>query len=306
MPIIETTANVIPLTRRDKVILRVMRIFSRLSLPLLQTLGVWLGIVASWFPGKHARVIEQNLRLCYPEQPEAWIRQTVRQNLISTGQTAFEFAKTWGMPPEYSIEHIRQVSNGHLFLDALKSGRGVMAITPHYGTWEFMNAWLNQHAPAVIMYKPGKDRGVDAFVREARSRLSAHMVPTDERGVKMMLKCLKTGGFTIILPDHVPADNGGVYVPFFGVSTLTTTLTPRLIQKTKCLVVCMTCTRLPGQDGFEIYFEEPDARIYSQDLTEAAAGMNQSLESLIRRDPAQYQWSYKRFKRCEDGRLVYS
>ena len=306
MPITETNKLPPVLTRRDKIILSLLRVFSRLSLPFLQKLGLWLGVIASWYPGKNARVIEQNLRLCYPGQTDDWIRRTVRQNMISTGQTGLEFAKTWGMPPEYSIEHIRKVTNGDVFFDALKEGHGVLAITPHYGTWEFMNAWLNQHAPAVIMYKPGKDRGVDAFVREARSRLSAHMVPTDERGVKQMLKCLKTGGFTIILPDHVPSDNGGLYAPFFGVNALSTVLTPRLVQKTKCKVVCMTCTRLPGEDGFEIYFEAPHPDIYSSDLQTATAGMNLSLESLIRRDPTQYQWSYKRFKRTDPVINVYS
>lgn len=306
MPIIETDKEAPVLTRRDRVILRMMRVFSKLSLPVLQFLGFWLGMIASLFRHKHSVVIEQNLRLCFPDKDDAWIRRNVRANLISTGQTAFEFAKTWGMPPEYSIEHIRKVTNGELFFDALKAGKGVLAITPHYGTWEFMNAWLNQHAPAVIMYKPGKDRGVDAFVREARSRLSAQMVPTDERGVKRMLKCLKTGGFTIILPDHVPAENGGVYAPFFGIRTLSTVLTPKLIQRTGCTVVGMTCTRLPGQDGFEIYFEKPHPDIYSDDLEVAAAGMNHTLESLIRRDPTQYQWSYKRFKRNETVTNVYS
>ncbi|HEX5278393.1 MAG TPA: lysophospholipid acyltransferase family protein [Fluviicoccus sp.] len=293
------------LTRRDKIILGLLRRFSRLSLPTLQRIGRWLGIIASWFPGHNVWVIRRNLKICFPEKSDEWIEETVKQNLIVTGQTALEFAKTWGEPPSYSIEQIRKVTNGHLFFDALKSGKGVLALTPHYGTWEFMNAWLNQHAPAVIMYKPGKDRGVDTFVREARSRLSAQMVPTDERGVKQMLKCLKTGGFTIILPDHVPHQNGGLFAPFFGISTWSTALTPRLIQKTGCTVVGMTCTRLPNGEGFEIYFEAPHPDIYSQDLFTAASGMNHTMESLIRRDPTQYQWSYKRFKVCETLKDVY-
>jgi KDO2-lipid IV(A) lauroyltransferase len=301
----ENTTEYPALTRRDRIILGLLRRFSRLSLSTLQRIGLWLGVIASWFPGHNTWVIRRNLKLCFPDKPDSWIEQVVRQNMIVTGQTALEFAKTWGMPPEYSIEHIRKVTNGELFLEALKSGKGVLALTPHYGTWEFMNAWLNQHAPAVIMYKPGKDRGVDTFVREARGRLSAQMVPTDERGVKSMLKCLKTGGFTIILPDHVPHEKGGIFAPFFGISTWTTALTPRLIQKTGCTVVCMTCTRLPGEDGFEIYFESPHPDIYSADLQTAAAGMNRSLESLIRRDPSQYQWSYKRFKVCEHLQDVY-
>jgi KDO2-lipid IV(A) lauroyltransferase len=61
----------------------------------------------------------------------------------------------------------------------------------------------------------------------------------------------------------------------------------------------MSCVRRPGGDGFDIFYDEPDPEIYSEDVAVSTAAMNRSIETLVRRDPAQYQWSYKRFKKNE-------
>lgn len=289
------------LSGRDRLYLNLLRFFSRLPLRFLQRLGALLGAIALAVAGKSktAHVIRRNLELCFPEQDDAWRERVMRANVVSTLQTALEFAKTWGMPTAYSVDQIKRVHGEQVLLDALAAGRGTIGIVPHFGTWEFMNAWLNLHTSPIIMYKPGKEKGVDSFVRDARGRLKATMVTADERGVKAVFKGLKQNGFSAVLPDHVPHENGGIYSPFFGISTWTGVMVPRLIGRTGCKAVMMTCVRRPDGDGFEIFLEEPDPEIYSEDLAISTAAMNRSIETLIRRDPSQYQWSYKRFRNNE-------
>lgn len=292
-----------PLSGRDRFYLNLLRFFSRLPLRFLQRLGAALGAIALAVAGnsKTAHVIRRNLEIAFPAQTPEWREDVMRRNVVSTLQTALEFAKTWGMPTAYSVGQIRKVHNEQLFHDALASGKGTIGIIPHFGTWEFMNAWVNQYAAPIIMYKPGKDKGVDAFVRDARGRLRATMVTADERGVKAVFKGLKQNGFCAVLPDHVPHENGGIYSPFFGLSTWTGVMVPRLAGRTGCRAIMMACLRRPDGDGFEIFFDEPDPEIYSEDLATSTAAMNRSIETLIRRDPSQYQWSYKRFRNNEDG-----
>lgn len=290
------------LSGRDRFYLNLLRFFSRLPLRFLQRLGALLGAVALAVAGKSktAHVIRRNLELCFPEQTPEWRDAVMRANVVATLQTALEFAKTWGMPPEYSVAQIRKVHNEHLLVDAIAARRGTIGIVPHFGTWEFMNAWLNTYTPTIIMYKPGKDKGVDSFVLGARSRLNATLVPADERGVKAVFKGLRQNGFTAILPDHVPHENGGIHSPFFGVPTWTGVMVPKLISRTGCKAIMMACVRRPGGDGFEVFLDEPDPEIYSEDVAVSTAAMNRSIEKLIRRDPAQYQWSYKRFRNSEN------
>lgn len=296
------------LSAKDRLFLRLLRFFSRLPLGLLQRLGAWLGTLAYMLGrnGNTANVVRCNLELCFPEQTPEWRERILRQNIVCTAQTALEFAKTWGMPTDYSVAQIRQVHGEEVFHRALAAGRGTIGIVPHFGTWEFMNAWINQYTAPIIMYKPGPDKGVDAFVRDARGRLNATMVTADERGVKAVFKGLRQNGFCAILPDHVPHDNGGIFAPFFGISTWTGVMVPKLVARTGCTVIMMACVRRPGGDGFEITFSEPDPEIYSQNLFTATAAMNRSIEAVIRRDPAQYQWTYKRFRKNETLRNAYA
>ena len=299
------TENTLPFSTKDRLSLKILGFFSRLSLSTLQYLGLLIGSIAAWFPHGPAWVIRRNLKLCFPEQSERWLNETTKQNLIYTAQTALEFTKTWGMPPEYSIQQMTEVENGELFFDAIKSPKGCFILVPHYGNWEFMNAWVSEHANPVIMYKPSKNKSMDFFVRAARGRLNTTLVPTDEKGVKAIFKALKAGGVSIILPDHTPHDNGGIFAPFFGISVWSGILASKLIQKTQCEVIMLSCVSRGSGQGFKIVAEPVDPLVYSTDLAISVAAVNSSVESLIRRNPTQYQWVYKRFKKCETLKNVY-
>ena len=172
----------------------------------------------------------------------------------------------------------------------------MLAIVPHLGTWEMMNAWINQFGSPTILYKPTKNETMDEFILEGRQRLNATLVPTDASGVKAIFKTLKSGGFSIILPDHVPQPSGGVIVPFFGIETLSSTLAPKLASKTKCALVGLSCLR-NDNNGFDIYctkLDDPD--LYARDMNVATKALNDAMEQMIRVCPSNYMWSYRRFK----------
>ncbi|MBA4150997.1 MAG: lipid A biosynthesis acyltransferase [Acinetobacter sp.] len=286
------------LNAKDKLSLGLLRFFSRWSLPALQRFAGFLGaLIARFKNGSQYQTVFKNLTLCFPEQTDQWRHEKTRETLIATAKTAFEFAKTWGMPTDYSVGKIRQVHGEEIFHAALAEGKGVIGIVPHWGTWEFMNAWVNQFTAPIIMYKPGKQPGVDLFVAEARGRLNASVVPTDDGGVRTLFKGLRKGAFTAILPDHIPNEQGGVFAPFFGINTWTGVMVPKLVHRTGCRVIVMGCLRREDGDGFDIYFLPGDPDIGHEDLLTATTAMNRSMEMLIRMAPEHYQWNYKRFKK---------
>jgi KDO2-lipid IV(A) lauroyltransferase len=59
--------------------------------------------------------------------------------------------------------------------------------------------------------------------------------------------------------------------------------------------------RLPGDQGFEIRVRPADPDIHDEDLDHALRAMNRSIEAVILEEPAQYLWSYKRFRRQPPG-----
>lgn len=244
------------------------------------------------------RTIKINMALIEPaltaKQKKTVIKDIVRHQCLSS----VESIKSWAMPPEWSIEQIREVHNQEILIEGLANPNGMLAIVPHLGTWEMMNAWINQFGSPTIMYKPVKDKLTGDFILKGRARLNATLVPTDSSGVKAVFKTLKRGGFSIILPDHVPEPSGGVVVPFFGVKTLTSTLAPKLASKTKCALVGLSCIRRDDNRGFDIYcYKLDDPALYDRNTEVATHALNIAMQEMIEDQCSHYMWGYRRFKR---------
>ncbi|MCO8100043.1 lysophospholipid acyltransferase family protein [Acinetobacter indicus] len=279
--------------------------FSKLPLRLIQVTARSVGWLLYVSNSSARRVTEINLKSAYPELSESERDQLTKRSLKSQCMTYAESVKIWGSAPEFALEQIKVVHGEDIFLDALQNPNGTLAVVPHFGTWELMNAWVNLHTAPVIMYKPSKNPDVDRFMLEARQRLNATLVPTDETGVRALFKHLKQGGFAAILPDHVPKESGGIYSPFFGQNALSSTLLSKLAAKTQCSVIGLSCLRREDLSGFELHVQTLPAEINAKDLQLSVDTLNKEMERMINVAPEQYLWGYKRFRKIKEYRSLY-
>lgn len=274
-----------------------------IALQLLARMVAWL---VFYLPLRINYTIDTNLQLAYPKmslQARKRLRKKVLTNQCLTG---VESIKSWAMSPSWSVGQIRQVHNQAVLMQALANPKGMIAIVPHLGTWEMMNAWLNGFGAPTIMYKPIKDKIRNDFVLQGRQRLNATLVPTNASGVKAIFQTLKGGGFSIILPDHVPDKNGGVIVPFFDIPTLTGVLVPKLAYKTGCALVGLACIRRDDGQGFDVFcYPLDDMRLYDKDQTIAASHLNIAMQQMIDQHPSHYMWGYRRFKHVPNIDNIY-
>ncbi|AXI03098.1 lysophospholipid acyltransferase family protein [Aquirhabdus parva] len=283
-----------------------LRFFAHFPLWLLRAFAHCIATLMVLFPHGGMRwTARVNLLLTMPNLTLNQRLKLERQSVHSQCLTAMESLKCWGMPASYSIAQIRHVQGLDILKTALNDANGMIAVVPHFGTWEMMNAWLNQFGAPTIMYKPAGHAGLNRFMFDARQRLNATLVPTDERGVRAIFKTLKKGGFTIILPDHVPEPSGGIFAPFYGHEVMTSTLVSKLAQKTQCAVVGLSCNRRADGDGFTVICELLSDSIHNQDLKTSVTALNDGIQSMIQRAPEQYVWSYRRFKDAADFKRVY-
>src|SRR5690606_16548669 len=172
---------------------------------------------------------------------------------------------------------------------------------PHYGNWELLNQWLAARTPLSILYRPPESAIGEAFLQRVRADDGGRVtqVPAEGAAVRQLLRALQAGGVVGILPDQQPKAGEGVFAPFFGIQALTMSLLPRLAARTGAAVLFAYCERIPGTDaapGFALRVEAAPAGIADADTTTGAVALNAGVESIARRDPAQYQWTYKRYK----------
>lgn len=279
--------------------------FSRLPLRIIQSMAKAVGSMLYYSNSSARTTTEINLKSAYPELTDAERQSLTKKSLKSQCMTYAESVKIWGSSTEYALSLIRDIHGADLFLKALENPNGTLAVVPHFGTWELLNVWVNQHTAPVIMYKPSKNKDLDRFMLEARQRLNATLVPTDDTGVRALFKHLKQGGFSAILPDHVPKESGGIYSPFYGQNALSSTLLSKLAAKTQCSVIGLSCLRRDDLSGYDIYVTELSSDILSKDLQLSVDTLNKEMERMINIAPEQYLWGYKRFRKVEGGKNYY-
>ena len=273
-------------------------IFKIVPLSVLQMLARFVAWIILRMPSASImRTVKINMALIAPTLSHLQKQALTKDIIYHQCLTSIESIKSWAMPPDWSIAQIRDVHNKDILLDGLANPNGMLAIVPHLGTWEMMNAWLNQFGSPTIMYKPVKGDITNNFILQGRARLNATLVPTDGSGVKAVFKTLKQGGFSIVLPDHVPDPSGGVIVPFFGIETLTSTLASKLASKTKCALVGLACIRRDDGHGFDIYcYKLDDPALYDRNTKTAAYALNLAMQRMIEDNYSHYMWGYRRFK----------
>jgi len=283
-----------------------LRFLAHLPLPILRAFAYLVACIMILIPHTGMRwTTRVNLMLAMPELEQDERLRLERASIRSQCYTAMESLKCWGMPAAYSIGQIRHIEGLEILQAGLANPHGMIAVVPHFGTWEMMNAWLNQYGAPTIMYKAGGNVAMDDFMLQARQRLQATLVPADEHGVRAIFKTLKKGGFTIILPDHVPEPSGGIFAPFFGHSVMSATIVSKLAQKTQCAVIGLSCMRSADGNGFSVFCESLSDAIKQPDLQASVTALNQGIEAMIRRAPEQYMWAYRRFKDAADFQGIY-
>lgn len=277
---------------------------ARLPWPVLRRLGdalAWLWLKTD---ARESAVALANLDIAYPDLLPAQ-RDAMRHDVLrTTARQALETLRLWTHPHARNLALIRETHGTALFDAALASGQGVIVAAPHFGNWELLNQWLAWRTPLAILYRPPESAVGEAFLRLVRANADADritQVRAEGPGIRALFKRLRDGGVVGILPDQQPKVGDGEFAPFFGRQALTMTLVSRLAERSGATVLFAWCERIGNDLEFALHIEAATGDIASADPAAGVAALNANVERIARRDPAQYQWTYKRFKARPPG-----
>lgn len=249
------------------------------------------------FGARESVIAMRNLEIAYPDLPPGE-RATMQQAIVRTTlRQALETLCFWTHAHADNLKLIREHHGTALFDAALASGRGVIVAAPHYGNWELLNQWLAMRTPITVLYKAPESAIGEAFLRRVRADAPGRVTQVRAEGpaIRQLFKVLQGGGAVGILPDQQPKGGDGAFAPFFGVQAFTMTLLSRLAARTGATVLFAYCERIGEGSGFALHVEAAPADVSSADPATATAALNGAVERIARRDPRQYQWTYKRY-----------
>lgn len=289
---------------KNAILVWMLRSFAWLPLRVSRAFGRTVGRLIYALELTPVRVSRVNLQLCYPQLSATEIEQRCRQRMLQLGQAFFETPRVWSKPPRWLDSKILSVEGLDLLQAALDEDRGMLLIVPHQGNWEVIGLWVATQTQMTSLYEPPKIPQLGKWIKSSRERSGATLVPTDVRGVAALIKALKRGDTSGILPDQQPGPQGGVMVPFMGVQARTMTLVTNLLNRSGCRALLATALREPG--GWRLHFLPASDALYSEDQLEAVTALNEDVARIVALAPDQYQWEYKRFRVQEDGRDIYA
>ncbi len=219
----------------------------------------------------------------------------VKNSLIEMGKTIAEIAPMWQWDKKKLLATIQSVKGEELLEQALKNKKGAILAAPHLGCWELLGHYLADKYPTTCMYQKPKIKQLDSIIRYGRERFGVKLVPTDNYGIRSMLKSVKNNELICILPDQEPSDGNGVFVPFFDVNAYSMVLISRLAKKTGAAVLTIYAERRENGQGYDVVFKALD-KINADSIEDSVIYLNNEIEKCVCEIPEQYQWSYKRFR----------
>ena len=266
------------------------------SLSITHTFASILAILLYSKKSKKYLVTQKNLSICFPNKTNDWVNTMTKNSLKEYLKSLLETPYIYRKANKDMNRLIGKVHSENIIQDAIEEGKGIIFMTPHYGSWELSGLFAASKIKTYNMYKPLRNNVLNEYVLSGRQSTGSNLVATDNAGVKALLKALKNNHGIGILPDHTPKINQGVMSSFYDIPVNTTTLLYKLGKKHKVPIIYISSERLKSGKGFDIYIGRVDKIFYEKDEVKAADFLNKTLENLINKNVRQYLWSYERFR----------
>lgn len=271
-----------------------LKSIARMPLAAVHALGAVAGWIAYALAPKYRARLRANLA-----QAGLDTAATRRAAIAEAGKQALESAWIWMRPPRDLLGKV-DPADVECLKTAQAEGRPVIFLTPHLGCFEIVSKAYALHASArtrslTVLYRVPHKAALRPLMEAGRQVDGLVLAPADVRGVRLLLRAMKSGQAAGILPDQVPSQGEGVWAPFFGRPAYTMTLPARLAVAHGARVVFVYGERLPRGRGYRIHVA-PLAEPLIGEATRDATTLNGALEALIRACPAQYLWGYNRYK----------
>ena len=273
----------------------VLWILHFLPLAWLNAIGAGIGAVLYRFG--RGRVTDINLRLCFPQMPEAERKALGLKHFKMLGRSALELSKlVWGTDKDLlAMIHVAGIE--HLL--ALK-GTPVIALAPHFIGLNFGGIRVAHECPGTAsIYSRQKNPVLDDIFLRARTRFGDPVLVSRQEGLRAVVRTIRAGHPFYFLPDMDFGARDSVFVPFFGVPTATITAMPRIAALTGARILPVV-TRQVG-DGYEVRFYPPWDDYPTGNVEADVRRMNAFIEERVLEMPEQYFWAHKRFKTRPPG-----
>jgi len=263
-------------------------------------LGSGLGDLIYFVLKERRDIANNNLRMAFQntEYDElSFVKGIARESFRNMGKNLIELLCF----PKYDIEDLLDmisIEGAENLTKAMDGGKGVIAITAHFGNWELIFHVLTSLTDKLTAVAQAfKNKPLNALVNSYRT-IHGGSIIEKKNAARETLRLLRKGFCVIMLADQDAGENG-VFVDFFGRPASTARGPIMFALRTGAIVLEIFDIRQPD-DTHIIRISKPYNLEISgnadSDIRINTAKLAANLERMIIRYPSQWLWMHNRWK----------
>ncbi|HEX7891163.1 MAG TPA: lipid A biosynthesis acyltransferase [Ramlibacter sp.] len=274
-----------------------MRAIAPLPLSWVRAMGRVLGLLLHAVVLSRRKVVDTNLRLCFPHWSDAERRRVTREVFVNVAQSFLDRAWLWHAEPEVVRRRVTLTGSVH----ELAGGDPAIVFAPHFVGLDAGVTGLTQQLRRrfIGIYTKQSNEVVDAWVLKGRHRFGGARPMSRSEGVREIVSALRAGDVMYLLPDMNFGPEESIFVPFYGIPAATVPSLSRFARLGRAKIVPVVTRLTPA--GYEVRVLDAWPGFPTGDVEADTALMNLRLQGYIDEMPAQYYWVHKRFKTRPPG-----
>ncbi len=238
-----------------------------------------------------------HLKVAFPQEGPAWRRKVVRSMFERFAQNAVEVLYVPHLDERRIRSYVR-LSGEDAVRRAIDSGKGILLLGVHAGSWELSNVacavFFPERKYAMLAQPQKRTRRLDRFLNKTRTRKGCHVIGVGE--LKKMMAHLSEHNMLGMVADH--GGREGLPVTFFGKKARVPVGSMKLAGKLGARILLCFVRRVKGPHHELLFseYEPVQSGDEAADLHENLRCINGVFEGFIRRYPEEYLWTYRRWK----------
>ena len=261
-------------------------------------LGAGLGVVVFHALPRYHTVAVRNLTQVFGDEwDNERIERTARDVFRHIGMNLMEFLRFPGMRRERLGELVR-VEGEEYAKAALERGKGILAITSHFGNFELFGAtFVHKGYPLSVIARNADDEETNAIINGIREHMGYHVFPR-HNAARQSIATLRRNEVLGVLPDQ--NDLEGIFVPFFGRLAATAIGPAYMALHTNATVLPAFIHREPDNTHVVRIYPPIEYTVTGDrkaDIYNLTLAINQAIERAVREHPEQWFWLHNRWKK---------
>lgn len=280
-------------------------LMSKLPLWLLYRFADLFYFIGYYLIPYRKNVVRMNLKNAFPQKTDAEITQIVKQFYRHFTDILVEVIKMPALS-EAEIKKRITLNNPELLQNYIDNKQSIILVGAHQGNWEWLSLAYCVHLPFSIyaLYKPLKDKKVNASMLKQRSRLGVRLV--NSHNISALRHCLNADLKAIsLLADQTSSRESDKYwtrclhqdTPFaFGLE--------KIAKLSQYPIIYFHMRRTTKRGFYTVDFELLKAPPHAKEGHEIIERYSQFFEKTIKAEPYNWLWSNRKWKNKKKPTVV--